>query len=102
VRRIKNTIQLLGVAEDDLNDIITYIAADNIPAAESILAKIEKSLSCLSRHPYLGKIPHEEELARLGYRFLVVQNYLIFYTIEEQTILIHRILHGARDYLHLI
>jgi len=38
----------------------------------------------------------------MGYRFLVVQNYLIFYTIEDRTIWVHRILHGARDYLSLL
>jgi toxin ParE1/3/4 len=50
----------------------------------------------------LGKIPNEEELADMGYRFLVVQNYLIFYTIEHNTLWVHRIIHGARDYLSLL
>ena len=38
----------------------------------------------------------------MGYRFLVVQNYLIFYTVENHTIWVHRIIHGARDYLSLL
>ena len=102
MKRIKYTIRLLRAAEDDLNEIITYIAVDNRAAAESIAIRIEKNLAYLSYHPYLGKIPIEEELARLGYRFLIVQDYLIFYTIEEQTVWVHRILHSARDYLNLI
>ena len=102
MKRIKYNVRLLRAAEDDLNEIVTYIAVDNKVTAESIAIRIEKNLAYLSHHPYLGKIPGEEELARLGYRFLVVQDYLIFYTIEEQTVWIHRILHGARDYLNLI
>ena len=38
----------------------------------------------------------------MGYRHLVVENYLIFYEIENQTIFVHRILDGARDYLSLL
>ncbi|MBL7995484.1 type II toxin-antitoxin system RelE/ParE family toxin, partial [bacterium] len=37
-----------------------------------------------------------------GYRYLIVDNYLIFYTIEEETIFVHRIIHGARDYRRLL
>lgn len=94
-------VRLLRVAEEDLTDIVTYIAADRPSAAEAIAAKIEKNLKLLSKHPHPGRIPDEEDLIRMGYRFLVVENYLIFYTIEGQTIYVHRILHGARDYLSL-
>ncbi|MGG1552157.1 type II toxin-antitoxin system RelE/ParE family toxin [Paenibacillus ferrarius] len=35
-----------------------------------------------------------------GYRFIVVNPYLIFYRImKDDTIVIYRILHGRRDYL---
>ena len=94
-------VRLLRVAEDDLTEIVTYIAADRPSAAETVASKIEKNLGNLATHPHLGRIPKEEDLARLGYRYLVVENYLIFYTIEGETIFVHRILHGARDYLRL-
>jgi toxin ParE1/3/4 len=38
----------------------------------------------------------------MGYRYLIVADYLVFYTFEEQTVLVHRIIHGARDYLRLL
>lgn len=98
----KDTVRLLRVAEDDFNEIITYIGAENRAAAEMIATKIEKNLTRLSFYPYLGKIPKDEELNRLGYRFLVVENYLIFYTMEKQTVPIHRIIQGARNYLKLL
>jgi toxin ParE1/3/4 len=52
-------------------------------------------------NPNLDRIHNEEELLRLGCRYLVVENYLISYTIEQETIYVDRILHGARDYLTL-
>ncbi|MEW6701171.1 MAG: type II toxin-antitoxin system RelE/ParE family toxin [Bacteroidota bacterium] len=100
--RLDYTVRLLRVAEEDLTEIVTYIAVDRPSAAEAIAAKIEKNLKLLSKHPLLGRIPSEEDLLRVGYRYLVVENYLIFYTIEGQTVYVHRILHGARDYLNLL
>ena len=99
MKRLEYTIRLLRAAEDDLSEIVNYIAADRPSAAEALAAKIEMNLNLLSKNPQLGRIPNEEELMRLGYRYLVVQNYLIFYTLEEQDIYVYRILHGARDYL---
>lgn len=98
MKQSKHSIKLLKLAEDDLTEIVNYIADDNISAAEKLASRIEKSLQSLSRHPYIGKIPSDEELSRFGYRFLIVDNYLIFYTIESPTIYVHRIIHGARDY----
>lgn len=100
--RRKYSIRFLQVAEDDLAETITYIAADRPLAAEALATKIEKNIRLLSDNPHFGQIPKEEELAKLSYRFLVVENYLIFYIIERQTIYTHRILHGARDYLSLL
>lgn len=95
------SIRLLRAAEDDFTEIITYIAADKPSAAEALATKIENNLNLLCKNPRLGRIPNEEELIKLGYRYLVVQNYLVFYTIEERTVYVHRIVHGARDYLNL-
>lgn len=95
------SIKLIRVAEDDLREIVLYVAADRASAAEELANKIEKSITLLSKHPHLGRVPKEAELARLGYRYLVIENYLVFYKIEGRTIYVHRILHGARDYLNL-
>jgi toxin ParE1/3/4 len=98
----KTDVRLLSIAEDDLFELIAYIAADNPAAADSIVRKIEHSLQQLGKHPKLGRIPREEELAKLGYRYLVKEDYLIFYTIERTGILIHRIIHGSRDYSSIL
>ena len=94
----KLDVRLLSIAQDDLYEVITYIGADNPAAAESMAAEIEKSLIHLTKHPKLGRIPREEDLAKLGYRYLIKEDYLIFYTIERNSILVHRIIHGSRDY----
>ena len=98
----KYQIRLLRIAEEDLTEIISFIAADNPVAANTIADKIEKDIELLSENPMIGRIPRDEDIKTLGYRYIIVQNYIVFYTIEEKTIFIHRILHGARNYKTLL
>ena len=102
MKKPKCAVHLLQAAEEDLSEIFEYVAVDNLKAAEAILTRIEKNLDVLAREPQLGRIPSDEELVRMGYRYLIVADYLVFYTFEEQTVLVHRIIHGARDYLRLL
>ena len=96
------SVRLLSIAEDDFAEIISFIASDNTKAATNLADKIEKNLELLSDNPFLGKSPSDSDLKLFGYRYIIIENYLIFYTIERRTILIHRILHGARNYKSLL
>ena len=95
------TVRLLPAAEEDLTEIIIYIAADRPSAAEKLADSMGKKFRLPARNPHLGHVPKEEELIRQGYRYFSIGKYLVFYTIEERTVYIHRLLHGARDYLKL-
>jgi plasmid stabilization system protein ParE len=97
VPRGRYAVRLLSLAERDLADIALFVAADNPTAADALVNRIERDLARLTRHPYLGKFPHDERLAALGYRVLVIDNYLVFYKVRGKTVLVHCILHGARD-----
>ncbi len=98
----KYQIRFLKIAEEDFTEIVLYIAADNQKAANAIATKIEKNLELLSENPLLGRIPRDKEIKKLKYRYLIVQNYIIFYTIENKIIYIHRILHSARNYRSIL
>jgi len=102
VPKSKYTIRLLSLAEQDFTEIIEYILAENQTAALSTASKIEHNLKLLESNPHLGRIPNDEELEKLGYRYLIVLDYLIFYKIEARTIFVYRIIHGARDYKPLL
>jgi plasmid stabilization system protein ParE len=71
-------------------------------AAERILQRIEKDLNALASQPMLGPVPRDPDIARLGYRYLIMGEYLAFYKIEGSQIFVHRILHGARDYSEIL
>jgi toxin ParE1/3/4 len=101
MKKPKLTVRLLRVAEDDLVSIISYVASGRKSAAIELAAMFESRLQMLATNPRLGLIPKEPQLKKLGFRYLLVEDYLVFYTVEGSTLLVHRVIHGARDYLPL-
>jgi len=98
VSKTSYQVRLLSVAEDDLGGILAYVTENNRVAAADLLDKFEMCFERLSVNPHLGKAAQEEPLISLGYRYLVVSNYLVFYVVREKTVVIHRVIHGARKY----
>jgi len=97
----KYKIRYTPIAVDDMDEIFSYISRDNIIGAETLLKKITEGITRLAVFPNMGSVLSEEEytLINRGYRFIVVRPYLVFYRIINNTVIIHRILHGRRDYL---
>jgi plasmid stabilization system protein ParE len=83
-------------------ELVSYFAAENPRAAVEVLDRIEARLQTLTSHPFVGRIPQAPNLTALGYRVLVVDNYPVFYKVKGNTVLVHRILHGARDFLRAL
>jgi len=97
----KNKIKYTPAAVDDLDEIFSYISKENVASAEIMLEKISNGITRLAEFPNMGSVLSDEEytLIQHGYRFIVVQPYLVFYRIINRAVIIHRILHGRRDYL---
>jgi toxin ParE1/3/4 len=100
--RARYQINLTEVAEQDLTEIVDYIADENPAAALKVAIKIEKNILKLENFPFIGIVPRIRRLARKGYRILIVNDYLIFYVIVDNEIIeIRRILSSKRDYQFL-
>jgi toxin ParE1/3/4 len=95
-------VRLLPIAEEDLDEIVAYVALDNLQAALKLADRIEADLEKLSSFPKLGRIPRDSDLREAGYRYLIITEYLAFYTVEGRTVIVHRILPGKRDYKELL
>ena len=95
-------IRYLTNAVRDLEDIFDYIARDRPAAADSLLVEFDHTISQLADFPELGVVPKDVRLKRIGYRMLIIENYLFFYAIKFKTIQIRRIVHGARQYGFLL
>ncbi|MGM5058432.1 type II toxin-antitoxin system RelE/ParE family toxin (plasmid) [Rhizobium leguminosarum] len=80
-------------ADEDLIEIWSYIAIDNISAADRVLDAIEARWDNLARHPYSGVA--RDDIAP-GIRHLVSGEYLTLYRLSGSAIEIVRVLHGRR------
>ena len=94
-------IRYLSTAENDLDDIFDYILRDKPSAALALLEKIDHSISQLALNPEIGVAPKDDRLKKLGYRMLIIDRYLVFYVVKNNTIQIRRVIHGARKYSFL-
>ena len=98
----KHKIIYLPIAQQDLIEIFDYIREDNPSAAATFIDKIDKSISKLELFPQLGVVPKDDRLEFLGYRMLVIDNYLVFYVFNGNIVEIRRIIHGSRRYSFLL
>jgi addiction module RelE/StbE family toxin len=102
VLKVRYQINLTEAAEQDLTEIVDYIADENPSTALKVIVRIEKNILKLEDFPLIGVVPRIRRLARKGYRILIVDDYLVFYVIvNSEMIEIRRILSGKRDYQFL-
>lgn len=97
----KKRIKYAPIAVDDMDEIFSYISQENATAAGSMLELLDYRIKQLAEFPQMGSMLTEDEysLVSRGYRFIVVEPYLVFYRILGDVTVIHRLLHGRRDYL---
>ena len=81
-------------AQADLDEIWTYVAERNRPAADSLSDRIVEKCEMLGRQPMIGESAGHISPAL---RRVVEGNYVIYYEIEADVVYIRRVLHGARD-----
>ena len=92
-------------ANDQLFDVIQYIAADaGANIALQYLDKLEAAVMNLADFPYSGTVPRYSILKKQGYRVLIVERHLIFYKVDEekQTVMIHAVVDGRQEYKNLV
>jgi toxin ParE1/3/4 len=85
---------LSGLAEQDLEEIWSYVAEDASPAAaDRLIDAIVDRFELLGEQPRMGRLRPE---FGVGVRSFAVESYVIYYRHEED-VLIARVLHGRRD-----
>ena len=88
-------------ARQDLREIYDYIASTLLvpDTARSLTDKIMADIRSLEKFPERNPLYKDEPWHSRGVRFMPVKNYLVFYTVmnETETVSIARIMYGGRD-----
>ena len=91
-------------AVDDIKEMKQYIKDElcNEQAAKNTVAKILKKIKLLSDFPESGSSLSAIIGFDTDYRYLVCDNYIVFYRIENKNVLIVRVLYGRRNYMQIL
>ena len=81
-------------ADADLLSILVYITERNRTAAATLASLFNTRFENLVRFPFIGR---DRSIFAPGLRSIVVENYVLFYRVENARILIVRVLDGRRD-----
>ena len=86
--------RLSALAEQDLDEIWSYVAEDANPTtADRLMDAIVDRFELLAEQPRMGRLRPE---FGAGVRSFTVENHVIYYR-HEGDVLIARVLHGRRD-----
>jgi|ERR1044071_3460850 toxin ParE1/3/4 len=82
-------------ARRDLEDILSYIAAEDRSAATKMAGRFDKAIRILAERPFIG--PPAGRLGDRTLRRFSVSPYIIFYRPEATKLEIVRVLHSSMD-----
>ncbi|MFA5719756.1 MAG: type II toxin-antitoxin system RelE/ParE family toxin [Acholeplasmataceae bacterium] len=95
-------IVLSSDAYSDINQIVVFITLESKSKeiAISYLDKLETAILSLGMFPQRGSNPRYKILKNQGFKFLIVENHLVFYKINEEKklVIVYRIVHQKNSY----
>jgi len=99
-------IDITEPAEQDIQAAAKYISEElkNPMAADRLLNDVGEAVCSLEEMPFRYALVDNATLARLGFRFFPIRNYLVFYVVREETktVVIERFLYGKRDWITIL
>ena len=100
----KYNIEYSKEAKEDLIGIKQYIKYNlqEPETANKLISKIRKSIKTLKENPEIYTIIDDDIIRKLEIRKLIVDNYIVFYRIKNDTIEIVRIMYGRKNWINLL
>ena len=99
-------VNITDIAEADILSTVKYIANElKAPmAANNLLDEIEKHEKILEETPNIYPNVPDEYLAIKGLKFVIIKNYLMFFTVDEDKKVVNvlRFLYGRRDWKNML
>lgn len=88
-------------AARDIEEAFVYIAENDLDTAVYFLVAVEDAIELIAKNPFIGSVREFQNPKLKNLRMWRVkdyENYLIFYTVEENAVKIIRFLNAKRDY----
>ena len=82
-------------AGNDLQNIEDFIARDSVLHAIAFVDRIVESAETLLKNPRIGRVV--PEFNREDLREVIFRHYRIVYLVQDETVIVLRVVHGSRD-----
>ena len=91
-------------SKQDLIDIKKYIKYNlqEPTIANNLITKIKKEIKELANTPEIYSIIDDDFIKKLEIRKIIVDNYIVFYRVKNNSIEIVRVLYGKRNWINLL
>jgi len=100
------SINITDLAEEDILATVRYIAntLKNPVAANNLLDEIERHEKILEDTPNIYPFVNDVYLSDKGLKYVIIKNYLMFYTIDEDNKIVNiiRFLYKRRDWKNIL
>jgi len=98
----KCRLEILSAAQAEIEEIGSmHLELVGPASSRNITEKLYSALERLVDHPLMGTALEDRDLRERGYRRLVCGNYLCFYRVLEDTVVVYHIADGRSDYKKL-
>jgi addiction module RelE/StbE family toxin len=89
-------------AENDLLEIKEYFENTLKTSAIPLFEKFYSNIERLEVNPLIHPLVKDVYLHQLGYRMIPIDNFLVFYIVNDKEVQIHRNLYEKRNYLSFL
>ena len=98
-------VEFLNDALQDMTEIISsFSMMGSKNGAVRINNKINKATQRIALFPYSGITVNDNQLAKWGFRMIIIEKYLMFYRVfeDEKKVVFYRVLNGTSNYLAIL
>ena len=81
----------------DLKNIKDYIAKDSEEVAEEVINKLYAQIENIQQSPNIGLELSKRVRFRTNYKYVIWENYIIFYKIQGEYVEIYRVVNRYQD-----
>lgn len=100
----KYNIEYSKESNQDLIEIKQYIKYNlqEPEIAQNLISKIRSKINSLRDNPEIYSVITDSIVGKLEVRKLIVDNYIVFYKVENKIIQVVRIMYGRRNWIELL
>jgi addiction module RelE/StbE family toxin len=100
----KYSIEYSKEAKQDLIGIKQYIKYNlqEPETAQKLISKIRNEINNLKYNPEIFNFIDDDLIKKLELRKLIVDNYIVFYRVKNDSIEIVRVMYGRRNWINLL